>query len=182
MSEPLSSDWAPLTSPPLTVMPGIVAVGEIFGHAPDAAAGLSEIHAFAEGCLLHVVAAARRPNPSTAPWGDPDQGINIFARRDEQTSAQLLSFAVAFPDGTVVSADDPPSSVVLTRHEGRGSAPADSSQLVYRQPLWLSPLPTGPGVRLVLDWPAYGIHHATYELDTDRIARAAAQATEFWQH
>jgi hypothetical protein len=182
MSEPLNNDWAPLTIPPLTVMPGIVAVGEIFGHTPDAAVGLSEIHAFVEGCLLHVVAAARRPSPSTTPWGDPDQGINIFARRGGRRSGELLSCAVAFPDGTVVNADDPPGPVVLTRHEGRGSAPAESSRLVYRQPLWLSPLPAGPGVRLVLDWPAYGIHHAAHELDTDRIARAAAGAREFWQH
>jgi hypothetical protein len=188
MHDPLDSEHLPLDAPPGTSMPGILAVGSIFGRTRHTIVALTEIHAFPEGCLFHFVAAARRPDPPAPPWGNPEQGIRIFARSAgvEPPSDELLRFSVEYPDGTVVTNPGPVPTgtaigpVVFTSFEGRGAENLDGSELSYRQPVWLSPLPSVARVRLTAQWPAYGITDAVFDCDCAAIARAARVSASFW--
>jgi hypothetical protein len=162
-------------------------MGQIFGRAEHAIAGLTEIHAYSTGCVFHFVGAAIRPGTDAPPpWGNPDQGIRIFARVSGHDD-ERLRLSVEYPDGTTVTSLDPaPEStvsdgVVFTCVEGRGTADKDGSRLIYHQPVWLSPLPPAGKISLIAHWPAYGITHAALHCDCATLGQAANEARYFWQ-
>jgi hypothetical protein len=162
-------------------------MGQIFGRAAHAIVGLTEIHAYSTGCVFQFVGAAIRPNPDAPPpWGDPDQGIRIFARVSGHDD-ERLRFSVEYPDGTTVMSLNPtPEStvsdgVVFTCVEGRGTADKDGSRLIYNQPVWLSPLPSAGKISLIAHWPAYGITHAALHCDCATLGQTASDARYFWQ-
>jgi hypothetical protein len=175
---------SPRIAPPVDQMPGVLAVRSVIGHSGDSVVALTEIHTYPTGCLLHFVAAARRPDPPTPPWGHSDQGLHIFVRgagRDDER----VRFAVEYPDGTTLmnlanAPAEPTGDAVFVSFEGRGRSDHQGSRLVYRQPVWLSPLPTVGKLRVIAQWPAYGITDATLELDCAELAQSARDAHLFW--
>ena len=176
----------PEPGPPLDCMPAVIPIGSVFGRSAQAVVGLAEIHVYGGGCLFHFVAAAARPDPPTAPWGDPDQGARIFAHVNGHTD-ELLTLSLEGPDGITASvlASTPapislPEGPVWANFEGRGQADRAATRLIYRQPVWLSPLPSFGTLRLRASWPAYGIEAAALTVKASTLARAATNAQPFW--
>lgn len=166
--------------PPLDEMPGVLPMGSVFGRAEHAVVGLTEVHAYSTGCLFHFIGAAARPDPPAPPWGDPEQGLRIFAPASGHDD-ELLRFSIKYADGTTVSNVGESTEVVFTSFEGRGVTEEDGSRLVYRQPVWLSPTPTEGKVSLLAHWPAYGIQRATLECDSAELISAVEQVRYFWK-
>ncbi|HEY4004065.1 MAG TPA: hypothetical protein VGM60_02600 [Pseudonocardia sp.] len=48
--------------PPATRIPGLLAIRQYVGHAPDAAVMLLELRAYSQGCLLEFVSVCRAPS------------------------------------------------------------------------------------------------------------------------
>ena len=187
MTRPSPGAQSPRLVPPIDQMPGILPMGQIFGRAEHAIVSLTEIHAYSTGCVFYFVGAAIRPDLNAPPpWGDPDQGIRIFARVSGHDD-ERLRFSVEYPDGTTVSSLDPATEstvsdgVVFTCVEGRGSADKDGSRLIHSQPVWLSPLPSAGKISLIAHWPAYGITHAALHCDCATLGQTADDTRFFWQ-
>ncbi|WP_147264165.1 hypothetical protein [Desertihabitans brevis] len=103
---------------------------------------------------------------------------------DGQWARDRLKWGFEFADGrraTNVGArvpwsggSDLPSHPVLSGGGGGGGPQAADRDY------WLWPLPPPGPLRVVCQWPAYGIDQTSHELDGEMLAAAASRAVPIW--
>ena len=106
------------------------------------------------------------------------------AASDDPIPDRLLRVGVAWPDGGRATnldgwgrqpwADATEPSYGLEMHGGGGS------DLEHSQQYWAWPLPADGEVRIVVEWPAYGITESAVSLDAAALREAASRAHPVW--
>ncbi|WP_052021338.1 hypothetical protein [Actinokineospora spheciospongiae] len=159
-------------APPPGVLGVLIPKQEILTRTRDAVIALTCLRVHEEGCVLELVAAARRGDRPYETW---------FGRTDAQAGALFAP---------VPGRTDPAAVRVRVAHAGadpgtppllRGSAGTSTPDLLeLTLRFWLSPNPPPTPFDLVVEWPAAGIAPHRHPIDGGEIAEAARRVQRFW--
>ena len=162
---------------------GVVPVELLIAQSEEAAVTVSRIVAYPDGFELTVnsylrrsVRRARRRRHHPMMWHD-------YGEPGEPIPEEFLRIGVAWPDGGRATnleqwgrlwpdATEPAHG--LEEHGGGGSTEE------YSHEFWAWPLPDGGPLRIVVEWPAFGIPETAVAVDADLIAKGAARARSVW--
>jgi hypothetical protein len=162
-------------APAEDVRPAVIAVDRELVRSDRAVVVLTDVRGYLNGLALRLAIWGRGEDDSR---GDLPRGLFREGAVDEHT----FRFGVEFADGrratnlVVPRAADgeEPAGPVLMLHGGGGA---------YRQTeidYWLWPLPPPGRMRVVCEWPAYGIAETSVELDATELVDAASRARPVW--
>ncbi len=181
-------DWE---EPPSNWLPGLVPVEHVAGRSDDAIVLLSPIRAYRTGFSIDLVSQVREPDPMLAHtmFGGMHGGM---PSADGGLPDSLLRVALAFSDGTTTSTLEmmgpppPPGSESAHGPEGAPSARTmmmsggNSSGDTFSFHYWCWPLPPEGAIRVICEWPQFGIERQVTELDAGPILEAASRAEQLW--
>jgi len=160
--------------PPENEVPVAVPLNAVLARTGDVALALLRLQVYSTGLTFDLILRCRASAVSGG------RGLDTILWRHGPEASPLL-VGLEFPDGRrVTSAGRPfpgsagPDDVVF--HESSSSG----GGLSCDQSWWLSPLPPGGPLRLVVRCEPLGIADTTTELDGAAIAAAAAGVTELW--
>ena len=167
-------------SPPDDVLPVVVGVGRVIARSERAVVALTTLRPYPAGVLLGL-AVWVRGDQEDEDWTGMPRGLFPGHKVTEHT----LRLGAEFADGRRASNlirpqcsdDEAPSDPVLGFHGGVGGAGPHGRVEIE---LWLWPLPPPGRLRVVCEWPAYGIAETSVELDAAELVEAAAQARRVW--
>ncbi len=168
---------------PAPWIPGVVPVELLVARSDEAAVVLGRILAFPDGfqltvhSYLHRSLKRRRRRHLHHPlmWHDAEPG--------EPLAGEVLRFGLAWPDGGRATNIDawgrkwPDATEPAHGLEERSGGGSDDE---YSQEYWAWPLPDPGPLRVVAEWPAFGIAETTALLDGGLIAEAASRSRPVW--
>ena len=154
-----------------------VPVRRVLFRGDELAIALIGIVAFSTGLELQVVVRRRHVSD------EPDLmhfHMHGRAARGGELGPEVFRFGVEYPDGRKATnlghppfGEDPPGPVLINRGGGGGGR---SWNFGY----WLWPLPPAGALRVVVEWPAFGVPLTDIELDGAAFAEAAAGVDVLW--
>jgi hypothetical protein len=162
--------------PPGDVLTDVIGVGQVIGRSDRAVVVLTDLRPFPTGVMLRVLVWIRIEGDDD--YVDVPSGLLHHRPGDQR--AFRLGFELA--DGRRATnlarprwTDEDPGPVLLTRGGGAGGPHGQAEA-----ELWLWPLPPPGRLRVVCEWPAYGIAETSLELDATELVDAAARARPVW--
>jgi hypothetical protein len=165
-------------SAPENEVPAAVPVSAVLARNDSSALTLTGVQVFSTGMGFTLTLRCR---PEALPAGEVDLGELMWRGRRGQDAGLLVG--VEFTDGRRASnlpGRDPfgapggSEDLVFTQGSGSGQ------QLSVEQQWWLSPLPPGGPVRLVVRCDVLGLPETVTELDGTAIGAAAEDVVVLW--
>jgi hypothetical protein len=154
---------------PENELPTALPTNRLLARSPDVAVALLGLQAYTTGVAFQLAARARGPEDPSA-----DDGLGRLFW-DHRGGGPRFLFGVQFADGRRAS-NALGSGGDLVFHPGGGSGGSVSVD----QDWWLSPLPPGGPLLLVVRCPELGLEETVTELDGTEIRRAGEAATVLW--
>lgn len=156
--------------PPTEELGGFVPVRVVLARSGEHLVTMGPMLAYSSGVELTLEFRARVP--FVGPMFRPETGPGA------------MRFGVAFSDGRRTTDAQPPpfdrepseddGPVLMPRGGGGGNG-------LYRQDMWLWPLPPPGPVIFAFDWEAAGIAETVVEIEGSRFRDAAATAERLWE-
>lgn len=156
----------PWIAPPRHLLPGVAPTTALLARTDDTVVALATIRAYPTGLEITLTVRTRRTTP------------DLFDQVSSRSHGEdHLRVAIAYPDGTTVTADHPdypPDGPVFVPQQASGTD--DAVDTTY----WLWPLPPAGTLQLVCTWPARGIPETATVLDAGPLHDAAARTIRLW--
>lgn len=159
-------------------VPGVVPVEVVIAQNAQVAVAIDAVRVHPEGLSFDLVAMA-----ALGATGTPAGGIDPMRFRrhglpedDGDVSDAMLRVGVELSDGRratnlTAPAGTPSAAEVVLMHGGGGG-----SDERYQQAFWVWPLPEDGRLRIVVEWPAFGLPVSTLDLDGPAVLAAASRA------
>lgn len=179
--EPLQPVWL---NPPEDVLPGVVPVELILGRSDRVVVMLTGMRAFATGLGMTLSVRSRvrtrRFDVFSELFDEPHS-----QDQDDRWGRERLKWGFEFADGRRATSvgpwvpwsgshDQVPSHPVLFGGGGGGGPKAADRDY------WLWPLPPPGRLKVVCQWPMYGVDQTVQEIDGELLAAAADRARPIW--
>jgi hypothetical protein len=180
----------PWWGPPDDTLGMILPIGRLCVRTAHVVMVLTHATVHPTGCLLHVEGAMRRADLPEERWSAlRESAVGHYQLRHgrlRELPDALRRFGVRFPDGAKATtleqrSDDGsrPAEFVLTETHG-GFGGRSERRGLFRQDLWLWPLPPAVPFEFAVEWPLAGIPLTIIELDGAAIATAALSSSPYW--
>jgi hypothetical protein len=171
----------PWVSAPSGTLPGVVALELVLARTDQVAVCVTRVNAYPAGFELDLVTMANGERHDLDPllFERPHRRLAAAAAAAGGIPPEKLRFGVEFADGTKAtniagrwhgSGQEPPSGPVMTPGGGGGGG------AVWRQAMWVWPLPPAGPMALVCEWPAAAIALTRHEIDAQLVLDAASRA------
>ncbi|MSW52992.1 MAG: hypothetical protein F2817_19155 [Actinobacteria bacterium] len=163
---------------PAGAVPGVVPIERVIAATDEVAVAVSAVEVFAEGLAFELVAMAT-VDPRGDASGRIDPMLFHLHRLPEagEVPDAMLRVGVEFGDGRKAtnmepSGYGPPDDGAIVLRPGGGGG----SEERYEQSFWVWPLPADGVLRIVCEWPAFGIPVTTLDIDGEAILDAAGRS------
>jgi len=180
--EPDQPDDLPRTAPWTA---GVVPLELVVARSAEAAVLASRVAAYPDGFELTLDSHVRPtvPRRRRQRWYGSMWDPNVAP--DDPVPDTLLRFGLAWPDGGRATnldrwgrgwAHDATEPTHGLDEQGGGG-----SDSAYTQHYWCWPLPTEGELRVIVEWPAFGIPETSTTIDATLLAEAATRARPVWE-
>jgi hypothetical protein len=178
---PEEKPWDSQTAP---WVGGVVPLEAVVARSDDAAVVVSRIEAYPYGlhmtvrACLHRSVSRRRSEGVGRHMGCWDQDP------DAPIPAEFLRVGLEWPDGgkaTNLNAVWTRTSPPLDQTHGMESQGGGGGNNEYSSHFWCWPTPSEGQLRLVVEWPAFGISETDFMIDGAAIGQAARRARPVWE-
>lgn len=163
---------------PTGAVPGVVPVERVLVATDNVAVAVSAVEVFAGGLSFELVAMATlNPRDGAAARIEPMLFHHHRLPEGGEIPDAMLRVGVEFSDGrkaTNMPAPDlgpPAEDAVVLRAAGGGG-----SDERYAQAFWVWPLPMDGAVRIVCEWPAFGVPVTAMDIDGALVLAAAERS------
>jgi hypothetical protein len=174
--EPSQPAWL---GPPENELGVAVGLRLVLARTERVAVAVTDVTAYSSGLHFSLDVRLREADELLDPFGFRSR--QRPGRAGAELPPELLRFGFELADGrraTNVAGfpgfEAPPDEPVLIQRGGGGGG--RSWSFGY----WLWPLPPGPTLTVVVEWPKEGIELTRHEVATDPLLRAAAQSEALW--
>lgn len=169
---------------PAAWIAGVVPVELLVARSDQAAVVVSRISVYPDGMALNVdsylhrsvKSGRRRHLHHPMMWHE-------LGEPGEPVPGELLRFGLAWPDGGRATNIDhwgrtrPDADAPVHGLEPKGGGGSDRE---HSQVVWAWPLPGTGDLRVVVEWPAFGIDETTVPIDGGMLGEAARRARPVW--
>lgn len=162
--------------PPTAGVPGVVPVEAVIAATERVAVAVSALFVHAEGLSFQIVAMSSLDLPDDAPRMDPMLHTHHHEPISGAIPDEMLRVGVELSDGRKATnlspSPFPPGDDDVVLSPGGGGGSSDRYEMDYR--VW--PLPVDGALRIVCEWPAYGIPETAHDVDGAAVLAAAARS------
>jgi hypothetical protein len=162
--------------PPTGGVPGVVPVEAVIAATERVAVAVSALFVHAEGLAFQIVAMSSLDLPDDAPRMDPMLHTHHHEPISGAIPDEMLRVGVELCDGrkatNLTPSPFPPGDDDVVLSPGGGGGSSDRYEIDYR--VW--PLPADGALRIVCEWPAYGIPETVLDVDGAAVLAAAARS------